>query len=60
MEQWLSDMFEQTEDIMSRALASMVGEGEDGDTILEDLHEQMRKMGNTHFETKYKSTISNV
>lgn len=60
MEDWLSKLFSSSEDIMERALATLMGEGKDGDKILDDLLEQMKNMGLTSFGSEYESPVSKV
>lgn len=60
MEGYLSEIFNRTESGFERALASMFGEGEEGDKILEELLDTVSKMGVEGFQGDHENIILNM
>ena len=60
MEGYLSEIFNKTESGFERALASLMGEGKEGDTILKELLDTVSKMGIDGFNGDYESDISKM
>lgn len=60
MEQYLSDVFSQSEKSIERALGTLTGDGDVGDTILGDLLDSVSRMGIEGFNGDYDNNISKM
>lgn len=60
MENYLSDVFGQSEDTLARALTTIVGEGQDDDTILKELLDAVPQLGVDGLVSDYDSDVSKV